>query len=356
MIKSGPMERPATEIARRLADQAEAVCRHYLSKGRREGDYWLVGDVNNTPGRSLYVRLIGSEDGRGRPGKWTDAANGRHGDLLDIIAVRISAISLSDAFDEARRFLAMPSRPQVDQAPSRRPTRAATGTPEAARKLLAAARPIARTVVDAYLRKRALTDLRVGDPLRFHPRCWYRPSREDAPEVRNAWPAMIAAVTDLRGEVTGVHRTWLDPAAIDKAPVAHPRRAMGHLLGHGVRFGLADAVMAAGEGLETLLSLREAMPVLPLIAALSSAHLAAILFPPQLRRLYVARDADPAGDAAVATLTQRAQAAGIELGVLSPMLDDFNTDLRRLGIRRLKAHLRTQLAPADVARFLISPD
>ncbi len=61
----------ASGLARRLADQAEAVCRHYLSNGRREGSYWLVGDVENTPGRSLYVRLR-SGDGAKVAGKWTD--------------------------------------------------------------------------------------------------------------------------------------------------------------------------------------------------------------------------------------------------------------------------------------------
>src|SRR3546814_19188058 len=60
----------AGDLAYRLGDQAEAVCRHYLSKGHREGRYWLVGDARNTPGRSLYVRLAGSQDGRGAPGKW----------------------------------------------------------------------------------------------------------------------------------------------------------------------------------------------------------------------------------------------------------------------------------------------
>jgi hypothetical protein len=54
-----------SELARRLAEQAEAVCRHYLSNGRREGRYWLAGDVRNTPGRSLFVRLKGGESARG---------------------------------------------------------------------------------------------------------------------------------------------------------------------------------------------------------------------------------------------------------------------------------------------------
>lgn len=40
------------DLARRLGRHAEAVCRRYLSAGHREGRYWLVGDILNTPGRS----------------------------------------------------------------------------------------------------------------------------------------------------------------------------------------------------------------------------------------------------------------------------------------------------------------
>jgi hypothetical protein len=62
----------AADLAHRLARDAEAVCRHYLSNGRREGRYWLVGDVRNAPGRSLFVRLKGPESGKGAAGKWTE--------------------------------------------------------------------------------------------------------------------------------------------------------------------------------------------------------------------------------------------------------------------------------------------
>jgi hypothetical protein len=64
------MPRDASELAHRLAQEAEAVCRHYLSNGRREGRYWLVGDARNTPGRSMFVRL--KESSKGPAGKWTD--------------------------------------------------------------------------------------------------------------------------------------------------------------------------------------------------------------------------------------------------------------------------------------------
>jgi hypothetical protein len=94
---------------------------------------------------------------------------------------------------------------------------------------------------------------------------------------------------------------------------------------------MQDDVLIAGEGIETMLSLREVLPTMPMAAATSSAHLAAILFPPTLQRLYVARDRDAAGDAAFGILTDRAQAAGIELVSLMPDLADFNDDLRQHG-------------------------
>ena len=127
---------------------------------------------------------------------------------------------------------------------------------------------------------------------------------------------------------------------------------MGDLLGNAVRFGMAGDVMAAGEGIETMLSLRGVLPIMPMAAALSAAHLAAILFPETLRRLYIARDDDPAGDGAMAVLIDRAQSVGIEAITLSPRRGDFNEDLRALGPDALRAALRTQIVPQDVARFM----
>ena len=71
------MASQAADLARCLARDAEAVCHHYLSNGRRRGRYWVVCDVANTPGRSLFVRLTGPDSGKGAAGKWTDAATGQ---------------------------------------------------------------------------------------------------------------------------------------------------------------------------------------------------------------------------------------------------------------------------------------
>jgi len=335
----------AHDLSRRLADRAEAVCRHYLSNGRRDGRYWLVGDIRNTPGRSLFVRLQASA--KGPAGKWTDAATGEHGDLLDIIRGSLGLTDFADVAKEASAFLNLP-HPEPEPVAQRGIAPAPSGSTEAARRLFAMSQPIAGTLAETYLRRRGITLLHGAGNLRFHPRCYYKP--DNGPT--ETWPAMIAAVTDLSGRITGVHRTWLAPDGSDKAPVDTPRKAMGDLLGSTVRIGVPNSVIAAGEGIETMLSLRQVLPNMAMAPALSASHLAAVLFPPALRRLYIVHDKDPAGDAARDTLLERANAEGIEAIPLSPALGDFNEDLQQLGIDTLRTGVRVQLAPEDVVRFM----
>jgi hypothetical protein len=284
----------------------------------------------------------------------TDAATGEHGDLLDIIRERLGLHDFRDVADEARRFLNLPrSAPKLAKEPVRPAVQ--RGSREAARRLFAISRPTEGTLVELYLSRRGITDLHHGGSLRYQPRCYYHGPDEESPA--EIWPAMIACVTNLDGTITGVHRTWLDPDGFDsnrlgKAPIDTPRRAMGDLLGNAVRFGVADGVLVAGEGIETMLSLRCVVPTMPMVAALSANHLAALLLPLTLRRLYIACDADAAGMGAAMTLTSRAEEAGIEAFPLSPRLGDFDEDLRMLGLEELRAAMGVQLLPEDVARFL----
>lgn len=352
----------ASQLADCLARNAETVCRHYLSAGRRRGNYWIVGDVSNNIGRSLYVHLAGP-----RAGRWTDCATGQHGDLLDLVRETCGLASFRDVADEARRFLSLPHPPLVDadRLPSRGSSvnehaSAAASAVDRARRLFRMTQPLAGTVADGYLRGRAIRQGALHPALRFHPCCYYR---DLATGVTSSYPAMIAAVTDEVGAITGVHRTYLDggarnPCSIGKARVDTPRRALGRLLGNAVRFhfpvhGIVP-VMVAGEGIESILSLSEVMPAMPMVAALSANHLAALRLPTGCIRLYIATDADAAGRHGVEGLSRRAQALRILPLVLAPELGDFNEDLRRLGPDRLMAGLRSQLAPDDVRASLLS--
>ena len=314
------MESPARTLSSGLAEHVEAVCRHYLSNGRRCGNYWIVGDVNNHAGRSLYVRLKGPLFGKGARGRWTDAASGEHGDLLDLIRAREGLTSFRDTFNEARRFLRAPREPCSEGQDRRSAQR---DTVALARKIWSASRPTTGTLAEAYLRARKITADLHDAPLRYHPALLYREPNSPPQKM----PALVAAVTDNNGEIKGIHRTFLDRTRKDKARVSSPRRSLGVILGHGVRFGKIEDVAVVGEGIETVLSLKSALPELPMVAALSAAHLAAWEFPCALRRLFVACDNDASGRSAARRLLVRAEARGVDAVMVSSLCSDFNSDL-----------------------------
>ena len=210
----------AAAIAAALGARAESVCRRYLPHGRKQGRYWVAGDLDGARGRSLYVRLAGP----GTPGKYTDAATGQHGDLLDLIRHRTGAPTLRAALDEARVFLALPAAPPAGEGDS-------YDAAEAARRLWRRCRAIDGTHAERYLQARGLARCRFA-ALRFHPELRYR----EGSTVRRL-PALVAAVTGDDGAVTGVQRTWLDPRSPAKAGVAVPRKALGRIYGRAVRFG-----------------------------------------------------------------------------------------------------------------------
>lgn len=149
------VSRSPNDLAHRLGRQAEAVCRNYLSNGRRQGNYWLVGDVRNTPGRSMYVRL--RDTPKGPAGKWTDAATGEHGDLLDVIRESCGLTDFADISVEACNFLSLPRSERQPTASKQTRAMAPSGSAEAARRLVLSrgrfyGRSLRRTCAAAALR------------------------------------------------------------------------------------------------------------------------------------------------------------------------------------------------------------
>ena len=321
----------ASRLSAALSERAEAVCRQYLPHGRRQGRYWVAGDLDGARGRSLYVRLKPP----GTPGKFTDAATGEHGDLLDIIRHRVNAPTLRAALDEARSFLALPAAPAAGEGDSYDAT-------EAARRLWARCRAIDGTHAEAYLHARGLARCRFA-ALRFHPALRYR----EGSSVRRL-PALVAAVTGDDGAVTGddgavtgVQRTWLDPRSPAKAGIAHPRKALGRIYGLAVRFGriAPGATLLVGEGIETVLSLVTAVPEVTAAAALTAGSLGAFAPPLGLTRLVIARDNDIEGALAAMRLTRRCARAGVAATIVFPEGGDFNDDLVALGPHALAARV-----------------
>ena len=311
---------PAAGIAAALASRAEEVCRRYLPRGKKQGRYWVAGDVDGSPGRSLFVRL----EPPGAPGKWSDAATGEHGDLLDLIRSRCVAPTLRAAMDEARTFLALPAAPPKGGGPP-------YDAREAARRIWGRCRPIESGPGEAYLRARGITRFRFPS-LRFHPALYHR-------EADRRLPALVAAVTDTEGALHGVHRTWIDPGAQAKAGVLPTRKALGRVFGRAVRFGVPGPTLLVGEGVETVLSIVTAAPRVPAAAALSAGSLGAFVPPEGVSRLVIARDNDMEGERAAERLAKCCTRAGVAATVIVSERGDFNDDLAALGAAVLAARL-----------------
>ena len=321
----------ATAVAAALGARAEEVCRRYLPHGRKSGRYWTAGDIRGARGRSLFVRLAPP----GVPGKWTDAATGEHGDLLDLIRIASGTGSLRIALAEARGFLSLPTM----SAPTGPDVYDRT---EAARRLWRRCRAIDGTHAEAYLRARDIHRCRFP-ALRFHPALFHR----DGGGVRRL-PALVAAVTGADGVLSGIHRTWLDPRSPAKAAVSRPRKALGHVHGHAVQFGEpATGTLTVGEGIETVLSLLTAVPDTIAAAALSAGSLGAFAPPAGVSRLVIARDNDPDGERAAERLALRCARAGVAALTVVSEGGDFNDDLVSLGADALRARLGALIRSPD---------
>ena len=252
---------------------------------------------------------------------------------------RLGGVPLRAALTEARVLLALAP---ASAAPTPEPT-TASRRHRVVQRLWRACGPIDGTAAEAYLAARGITARRFPT-LRFHPALEYR----DETGTRT-YPALVAAVTDTSARLAGVHRTYLDPERPAKARVAHPRKSLGPLQHHSVRFTPSGPLTGAstlliGEGIETVLSLVSALPHLPAAAALSAGQLGAFHPPPGTRALLIARDNDPAGERAGAALAERVHQADFPaVTVLAPVHGDFNEDLLRLGRAALAGRLRKAL-------------
>ncbi|MBS4028179.1 MAG: hypothetical protein KGZ58_06005, partial [Ignavibacteriales bacterium] len=88
--------RPA-EIAQLLVRSVEAVAKHLLPNGKREGHEWRCGSVSGETGKSLGVHLHGD-----KAGIWSDFSTGESGDLLDLWR-EVKNVSMPEAMAPLRQ-------------------------------------------------------------------------------------------------------------------------------------------------------------------------------------------------------------------------------------------------------------
>lgn len=333
------------EIARNLARDTEGFCRQFFPEGRRVGNYWQMADTTGAKGQSLAVRLK-SSCGK-LAGKWTDHATGEHGDLLDLLEAHLGPIAFPTLLDTAVTYLGnrpvlVPSDAQHGSYPSGYRQRVA------GRKLFSYARPIQGTLAERYLRGRRIG--RFGASLAYHPSAYLQ--RDDG--TRMECPALLAAINNSRGDITGCARTFLNARSAGLADFVSPKRVLGELYGNGIRLGpwRKATDLFVGEGLENLLSIGTVFPMAALTSCLTAAHLAGFRWPSCTERIWITHDNDDAGKRAARSLQLRAATAGLDAFLLCPDRDDFNSDLMEDGVtllrHRLAKHISRQCGSHDL--------
>ena len=316
----------AKDLAERLAERAEEVCRQYLPGGRRSGQYWHAGDVGGGPGRSLYVHLSG-----GKAGRWEDQATGQRGDLLDLIRLARGLPSAGDAMDEAARFLGLGG-----EAGGKGKGRAVRE--ERHRALYAEGRPITgEDPVGRYLAGRGLPHGDAGDCL-FHPAV---PVNLDGGIERR--PALLAPIRAPGGELEAVQRIFVTEDG-RAAPFGGRRRLTGSPRNGGVWFGSPNpAAVAICEGVEDALAVTavltpEERETVAVVAAVSAGRVGAVDLPPGVGSVVLVQDNDAAGETAWLGLLERWGDTGtVPVRVVPSGTKDANDELRTNGPDALRA-------------------
>lgn len=336
------MSRPydISDIAAMLASRINALVAELLPAGIREGHEWRIGSVAGEPGRSMAVHLSGA-----KAGVWKDWAADIGGDALDLVAAvlfrdnKAQAVRWSRAWlgvDDAdpasferRRAEAVKRREEASDDDERRRRRAMA--------LFLEAQPLlADTPASAYLTNRAIDLAQLGRPLRalrFH-RALYNA------ESGREWPALVAAITNIEGELAAVHRTWLLPDGSGKAPLSNPKMSLGHYAGGCIRLWrgasgkpMKDApvgdVLVIAEGIEDGLSVALATPEHRVISAVSLSNMAAIALPPAISTIIIAAQNDPPGSLAERALNRAvaeflAQGRRVKIARPPPGIKDLN--------------------------------
>lgn len=191
--------------------------------------------------------------------------------------------------------------------------------------------------------------LRNGDSLRFHHSLpYYQEDDEGNNVLVGKFPAIIAAIKDLEGNIITLHRTYLTPTGY-KAKVECARKMMTvpaekTVTGNAIQLGglPVDGVLGIAEGMETAMSAIKCYGI-PTWSAVSATILANFEPPEGIHTLIIWADRDRSltGQKVAQALKARMEKMGINTHIMIPMRPikgksvDWNDVLRKEGIMGL---------------------
>jgi len=255
---------------------------------------------------------------------------GRGGDAFDLIN-ELQGLGFLASLDYLERYSAI-ATPAVLSGASRAPKAASDSEMRrAALRIWREAGSASNTVVETYLRSRAIT-LAVPPTIRYSPALWHTPTETER-------PALVAAVALAESPTPiAIHRTYLRSDGSGKADVEKQRLALGGVGGGSVHLAPAGDTMAVCEGIESALSFMQASE-LPTWAALSTSGVEGLILPPMPLASVVVIGADNdennAGVEAASRAAARWTAEGRAVRIALPPngLNDWNDALREAARR-----------------------
>lgn len=195
--------------------------------------------------------------------------------------------------------------------------------------------------VGLYLQSRGLEidEFENSPALRYCPALDYWDCRGNSPASEQwrheQWPALVAALTDPRGQFVTVHRTYLDPSG-KKAAVPCPKKlCKGKIRGGLIRLFEPDDILGIAEGIETALS-AAALFHMPVWSAVTAGGMKNVYsLPRSIKKVVVFGDNDKTfvGQAAAwqlaADLKRRSPHIQVDVKIPAQPGTDWNDVLRR---------------------------
>lgn len=362
------------DIKDMLIQQVSQVAYHYAPwvSGAYE-DKGLYFTLN--PGRadrsvgSFWVTLKAGP----HTGRWVDKATGEGGDLLDLIKLAMGCDN-TGAIQEAKQYLGLNSETPADRDRREKAVkrnrelraRAARAAADDAKKKagqaqamwLSAQAKIAGTPVEYYLQQARGIDLaRIGRApaaIRYLHNCYFSDMDPETGEITEGeGPAMVAAMTDLKGNTVGVHRTYLaigPNGRWGKAPLNKAKKVLGWAegcciriwSGTGPRGGKGaplaecppDTRVFIAEGIEDALSCVMLAPDVRVLSAISLDNMGKVALPANVSRVTLISDADEGEQAQQAFVravaAHQAQGRGVSVWRNRSGGKDLNDALRRV--------------------------
>ncbi len=169
-----------------------------------------------------------------------------------------------------------------------------------------------------YLKNRGLSLQEVPSHLFFHPNLYYQGV------IPCSFPALVALITDISGEIVGLHRTYITGQGL-KAPVITPKMMLsishGSTAGASIKLFPATETLAVAEGIETALAVHEGAG-LPVWATATATGMGNLFVPETVKGVSIWFDSDRSktGEKAAFKLANRLIREGKIVRLLKPSI------------------------------------